>query len=85
MEQVAERCTSPNEHVELIRELESRYAEMLKPIRDLNKNFAVSLDVLEKYIQEVKQISIDTINFANAGLILQVGISGYATYQWFVS
>lgn len=45
---------------------------MLKPIRDLNKNFAVSLDVLEKYIAEVRQISIDTINFANAGLILQV-------------
>ncbi|XP_022701561.1 uncharacterized protein LOC111267550 [Varroa jacobsoni] len=75
---VAERCTSPNEHVELIRELESRYAEMLKPIRDLNKNFAVSLDVLEKYIQEVKQISIDTINFANAGLILQSSKEVYA-------
>ncbi|OQR72729.1 hypothetical protein BIW11_10199 [Tropilaelaps mercedesae] len=74
----AERCTSPNEHVELIRELESTYAEMLKPIRDLNKNFAVSLDVLEKYIKEVRQISIDTINFANAGLILQSSKEVYA-------
>lgn len=62
---------SPNERVDL-RKLEARYTEMLEPIRDLNKNFAVSLDVLEKYIAELEQISIDSVDFANAGLVLQV-------------
>jgi len=57
---------------------DQRFAELLKPIKDLTQNWEVRLaDILSEYIEDLQHVTITldggktSINFAQAALVLQ--------------
>ncbi|XP_028397673.1 condensin-2 complex subunit H2-like [Dendronephthya gigantea] len=68
----------PSEGGEILNEVQSRYGYLLKPIRDLFKNWEVNIAAeLEEYLNEMEQIKISfdggqtVMNFAEAALLIQ--------------
>lgn len=67
------------------KDLETRFAHLLQPIRDLSKNWEVDLAAyLEDYIEQVEEMSItfdngcQTMNFAEAAMIIQASACVYS-------
>lgn len=66
-------------------ELESRFANLLQPIRDLTKNWDVDIaSSLEDYLEELDKIvitfdgGITTMNFAEAAMLIQGSVCVYS-------